>query len=241
MGQPMTNPLYEGATIIVPLIFAIVFHEVAHGAVARMLGDPTASQRGRLSLNPLRHVDPFGTIILPGLLALVHAPVFGWAKPVPVDYNRLGHPKRDMAIVGAAGPMSNFILAALSAIAIGLIARSVGPDAEPGPGLTFLLDNLDNFILFNCFLGMFNLLPLPPFDGSRILRGFLPWPAARMLDRIEPYGIIVFALVFIVVPQVFPALHLVDRFLLPPVGWLLQQLGALSSVVAGPVGTVPGA
>lgn len=237
----MTNPLYEGATIIVPLIFAIVFHEVAHGAVARMLGDPTASQRGRLSLNPLRHVDPFGTIILPGLLALVHAPVFGWAKPVPVDYNRLGHPKRDMALVGAAGPMSNFILAALSAIAIGLIARSVGPDAKPGLGLTFLLDNLDNFILFNCFLGMFNLLPLPPFDGSRILRGFLPWPAARLLDRIEPYGIIVFALVFIVVPQVFPALHLVDRFLLPPVGWLLQQLAALSSVVAGPVGTVPGA
>jgi Zn-dependent protease len=241
MAQTMTNPLYEAATIIVPLIFAIVFHEVAHGTVARMLGDPTASQRGRLSLNPLRHVDPFGTIILPGLLALVHAPVFGWAKPVPVDYNRLGHPKRDMAIVGAAGPMSNFILAALSAIAIGLIARSVGPGVRPGPGLTFLLDNLDNFILFNCFLGMFNLLPLPPFDGSRILRGFLPWPAARLLDRIEPYGIIVFALVFIVVPQVFPALHLVDRFLLPPVGWLLQQLAALSSVVAGPVGTVPGA
>jgi Zn-dependent protease len=241
MAQTMSNPLYEAATIIVPLIFAIVFHEVAHGTVARMLGDPTASQRGRLSLNPLRHVDPFGTIILPGLLALVHAPVFGWAKPVPVDYNRLGNPKRDMAIVGAAGPMSNFILAALSAVAIGLIARALGPGVRPGPALTFLLDNLDNFILFNCFLGMFNLLPLPPFDGSRILRGFLPWPAARLLDRIEPYGIIVFALIFIVVPQVFPALHLVDRFLLPPVGWLLQQLGALSSAVAGPVGIAPGA
>ena len=237
----MNSPLYEVATMIVPLIFAIVFHEVAHGAVARLLGDPTASERGRLSLNPLRHVDPFGTVVLPGLLALVHAPVFGWAKPVPVDYARLRHPKRDMALVGAAGPASNFVLAALSAVVIGLMARSVGPNGTPGPVETFVFANLNNFMLFNCFLGMFNLLPLPPFDGSRILRGFLPWSGARVLDRIEPYGIIVFALIFVLLPQVFPGLHLVDRFLLPPVGWLLDQLGTLASVVAGPAVSPPAA
>jgi len=230
----MSNTLYDASTIILPMIFAIVFHEVAHGLMARWLGDPTASDRGRLSLNPLRHVDPFGTIILPGLLALFHAPVFGWAKPVPVDYRRLRHPKRDMALVGAAGPATNFVLAALTAVAIGLLARTLGPNAVQGPGLTFLLDNLQNFILLNCFLGMFNLLPLPPFDGSRILRGFLPWPAARLLDRIEPFGIILFALIFVVLPQVAPSLHLVDKVLLPPVAWLLEQLSALSSAVAGP-------
>jgi Zn-dependent protease len=236
MAGAMSNPAYEAATIVLPLIFAIVFHEVAHGRVARLLGDPTAAERGRLSLNPLRHVDPFGTIVLPGLLALVHAPVFGWAKPVPVDYARLRHPKRDMALVGAAGPASNFVLAGLSAVAIGLMARALGPGAQPGAALVFVFDNLNNFILFNCFLGMFNLLPLPPFDGSRILRGVLPWPAARLLDRIEPFGILVFALVFVIVPQVFPGLHLVDRFLLPPVAWLLEQFGALASLVAGPMG-----
>lgn len=235
----MSNPAYEAATIVLPLIFAIVFHEVAHGRVARLLGDPTAAERGRLSLNPLRHVDPFGTIVLPGLLALVHAPVFGWAKPVPVDYARLRNPKRDMALVGAAGPACNFVLAALTAVGIGLIARALGPGAQPGAALVFLFENLNNFILFNCFLGMFNLLPLPPFDGSRILRGVLPWPAARLLDRIEPFGIVIFALLFVIVPQVFPGLHLIDRFLLPPVGWLLDQYGALASWVAGPLATNP--
>jgi Zn-dependent protease len=230
----MNKALYEASTIVLPMIFAIVFHEVSHGLMARWLGDPTASERGRLSLNPLRHVDPFGTIILPGALYLAGLPVFGTAKPVPVDYNRLGHPKRDMAIVGAAGPAANFILAALGAIALGLMARTFGTTVAPGFWVKFLADNLQNFILFNCYLGLFNLLPLPPFDGSRILRGILPWPAARVLDRIEPFGLIIFALIFVALPQIAPGLHLVDRVLLPPVGWALDQLGALASAVAGP-------
>ncbi len=229
----MTGPLYDAATYILPIIFAIVFHEVAHGVMARALGDPTAQQRGRLSLNPLRHVDPFGTVILPGLLALAHAPVFGWAKPVPIDYRRLRHPKRDMALVGAAGPATNFVLAGLSAVLIGLLARSYGSQGTPGPVMTFVFDNLQNFILINCFLGLFNLLPLPPFDGSRILRGIAPWPLARLLDRIEPYGLIVFALAFVVLPQIAPSLHLIDRVLMPPVDWLLRQMGALIALVAG--------
>lgn len=230
----MSPALYDAATLIVPLIFAIVFHEVAHGLVARWLGDPTASERGRLSLNPLRHVDPFGTIILPGALHLAGLPVFGWAKPVPIDYRKLRNPKRDMALVGAAGPATNFVLAILSAVAIGLLARTLGPNGTPGPTLSFVADNLQNFILVNCFLGLFNLLPLPPFDGSRILRGLLPWPAAQWLDRIEPFGIIVFFGIFVLLPQVAPSLHLVDRVLLPPVAWAIEQLGALATVVAGP-------
>ena len=229
----MTNPIYDAATIIVPMIFAIVFHEVAHGLVARSLGDPTASERGRLSLNPLRHIDLFGTIILPVMLHLAGLPVFGWAKPVPVNYDRLRNPKRDMALVGAAGPATNFVFAILSAMAIGLLERVLGPHGTPGPVMMFVLDNLRNFILFNAFLGMFNLLPLPPFDGSRILRGILPWPAARLLDRIEPYGIVVFFALFVILPQVAPSLHLVERVILPPVDWLIDGLGQLAMVVAG--------
>lgn len=237
----MNKALYDASTIIIPMIFAIVFHEVAHGVMARWLGDPTASQRGRLSLNPLRHVDLFGTILLPGALHLAGLPVFGWAKPVPVDYRKLRHPQRDMALVGAAGPLTNFVLAMLGAVTIGLIARSLGPNGMPGPALTFVADNLQNFILFNCFLGIFNLLPLPPFDGSRILRGVLPMSGARLLDQIEPFGIVVFFLIFVLLPQVAPSLHLVDRVLLPPVAWLIDALGALASAVAGPAVGHPGA
>jgi len=229
----MITIVYEAATLIVPLIFAIVFHEVAHGLVARMLGDPTASQQGRLSLNPLRHVDPFGTVILPAALHLVGLPVFGWAKPVPIDYRRLRHPQRDMALVGAAGPLANFALAALSAVVIGLMARSLGPTGTPGPVTTFVLLNLVNFIEFNCFLGLFNLLPLPPFDGSRILRGLLPMSGARVLDRIEPFGLIVFFALFVIVPQLVPSFHFVERFLLPPVDALKHALGLLEALVAG--------
>jgi len=212
--------------IVIPMIFAIVFHEVAHGMVARWLGDPTASERGRLSLNPLRHVDLFGTIILPGLLFFAHAPVFGWAKPVPVDYSRLRNPKRDMALVGAAGPASNFLLALLSALLIRVLVGNAGPN--PDPGLIVVV--LEYFIGFNCFLGLFNLLPLPPFDGSRILRGIVPWPMARLLDRIEPFGLIVFALLFVVLPQVFPGLHLLDRVLMPPVGWLISRMELVAGI-----------
>lgn len=236
----MNGALYDAATVIVPMVFAIVFHEVAHGRVARLLGDPTAFERGRLSLNPLRHVDPFGTVVLPGLLHLAGLPVFGWAKPVPVDFSRLRHPRRDMALVAAAGPATNFAFALASAIAIGVMARVIGPHGTPGAATAFVADNLQNFILFNCFLSMFNLLPLPPFDGSRILRGIAPWPLARLLDRIEPFGILVFFALFVLVPQLVPGLHLIDRFVLPPVGWLVGNLASLAMLVAG-LGGHPGA
>ncbi len=229
----MTDMLYSAATLVVPMIFAIVFHEVAHGLAARALGDPTAAEQRRLSLNPLRHVDPIGTIILPGMLKLAGLPVFGWAKPVPVNYARLRHPQRDMALVAAAGPLTNFVLAALAAIAIGLMIRVYPGPQAPAPWVTFIAENLRNFVLLNVFLGVFNLLPLPPFDGSRILRGVLPRPGVRLLDRIEPYGIVVFLVIFIVVPWISPGLHLVDRLVMPPVGWAIDHYEMLANWAAG--------
>src|SRR5262249_44587096 len=126
----MNNTIVQAAALIVPLIIAIVFHEVAHGWVARALGDPTAHEQKRLSLNPLRHVDPIGTIVLPGFLALIKAPVIGWAKPVPVNKWRLNNPRYGMMAVAAAGPGTNFILAAIGAVALGLLARAHGPDQQ---------------------------------------------------------------------------------------------------------------
>lgn len=139
--------VWQIATIAIPMILAIVFHEVAHGWVARALGDPTAAEQKRLSLNPLRHVDPFGTIILPGLLKLSGAPVFGWAKPVPVDFRRLRNPRWGMVLVAAAGPVTNFILAAIAAIGLGVLVRATDSMGEPGLGALFLSDNLRNFLL----------------------------------------------------------------------------------------------
>ncbi len=230
----MNETLYLVATLVVPMVFAIVFHEIAHGWAARLLGDPTAYEQGRLSLNPLRHVDPVGTLILPGMLKLLGLPVFGWAKPVPVSYARLRSPKRDMALVAAAGPGMNFVLAALAAVGFGLLLRMVDPQGVPGPGTLFVAENLKNFIAINVFLGTFNLLPLPPFDGSRIVRGLAPAAGVRLLDRIEPIGIPLFMAVFIVLPWLFPGLHIIDRLIGPPMEWMLSLFEQIVALVAGP-------
>ncbi len=222
------------ATIAIPMILAIVFHEVAHGWVARALGDPTAAEQKRLSLNPLRHVDPFGTIILPGLLKLSGAPVFGWAKPVPVDFRRLRNPRVGMMLVAAAGPVTNFILAAIAAIGLGLLVRATDSMGEPGLGTLFLSDNLRNFLIVNLFLGAFNLLPIPPFDGSRIVMGALPAPLARGYARLEPFGLLVVFGLLVILPYFAPDLNLVQRLIGPPVEWMGQQLAKLAMLVAGP-------
>lgn len=228
----MNETLYQAAALIVPLILAIVFHEVAHGWTALALGDPTAKERRRLSLNPLRHVDPVGTVILPGLLALVKAPVFGWAKPVPVSKQRLRNPRFGMMAVAAAGPGTNFVLAALSAVALGLLVRAYG-QGSPGPVALFAAANLNNFILINLFLGLFNLLPLPPFDGSHIVEGLLPRPAARVYERLRPFGLLLFFIVLLVIPWLFPQANIVERFVLPPVEWAAGRFFALAEAVAG--------
>ena len=187
--------------MLVPcLVIAIVFHEVAHGYAAKLLGDNTASERGRLTLNPIAHVSPVGTLLVPGALALVGAPIFGWAKPVPVMKSRLTNPRWGMMAVAAAGPASNFVLAGLGAIALGLVWTSgaqFNPDDASSPLLVnatgepqFLMSGFYFFILINVFLGLFNLLPIPPFDGSHILGGLLPAPLRWRWERIQRLGMV---------------------------------------------------
>jgi len=232
MDGSISDALYNALTLIIPLVIAIVFHEVSHGYVAKLLGDNTAAERKRLSLNPIRHVDPVGTVVLPGFLSLVGAPVFGWAKPVPVSKQRLRNPRFGMMAVAAAGPGTNFVLAALSAVALGLLVRAYG-QGSPGPVALFAAANLNNFILINLFLGLFNLLPLPPFDGSHIVEGLLPRPAARVYERLRPFGLLLFFIVLLVIPWLFPQANIVERFVLPPVEWAAARFFALAEAVAG--------
>jgi Zn-dependent protease len=177
------------AVLAVPVLFAIIVHEVAHGWVAKYLGDPTAQRLGRLTLNPLKHVDPIGTVLVPAALLLLRAGfVFGWAKPVPVTWENLRHPKRDMAIVAAAGPAANLLMAILWALIVRIavaLPHTVLWVSEP---LKFM--GLGG-IIANVLLMVFNLLPLPPLDGGRVAVGLLPGPWAWRLSRVEPYGFII--------------------------------------------------
>jgi Zn-dependent protease len=226
----MDETLLTALALIPALVIAIVFHEVAHGWTALALGDPTAKERKRLSLNPIRHVDPFGTLILPGLLALSGLPVFGWAKPVPVNKQRLRNPRFGMMAVAAAGPGTNLVLATLGAIVLGLLARS---GAEP-TGLTgFGLASLYSFILINIFLALFNLLPIPPFDGSHVVEGLMPRRLAAGYDKFRRFGFALLLLLLVVVPYFFPSLGIVERIVLPPVEWAEARFMALAAWVAG--------
>ncbi len=168
-----------------PVIFAITVHEVAHGWVAMKLGDRTAQMMGRLTLNPIKHIDPIGTILIPGLLLMMGGFMFGWAKPVPVTFQNLNHPKKDMAWVAIAGPAANFIMAIIWALVakLGLTILSSGI-AMGEPMLYMGVAG----VLINTMLMVLNLLPLPPLDGGRILVSWLPGPLAWQVSRIEPYG-----------------------------------------------------
>ncbi|WP_284452266.1 site-2 protease family protein [Methylophaga thalassica] len=169
----------------IPVLFAITVHEVAHGWVALKLGDRTAQMLGRLTLNPFKHIDPIGTVLVPGLLLLLGGFVFGWAKPVPVSYQNLHQPKRDMAWVAAAGPAANFIMAIIWAIVAKLGLMLIHANITLGQPMMLM-----GFagILINTMLMMLNLLPIPPLDGSRVLSSWLPGPMAYKFSRIEPYG-----------------------------------------------------
>ncbi len=172
--------------LVIPVLFAIIVHEVAHGWVAKYLGDPTAQRLGRLTLNPIKHIDPFGTVLVPALLLLLHAGfIFGWAKPVPITWENLRHPKRDMAIVAAAGPAANLLMA----LFWGLVVR-VGmllPVSAQWVSKPMQFMGLGG-IAVNVLLMVFNLLPLPPLDGGRVAVGLLPGPWAWRLSRVEPFG-----------------------------------------------------
>ncbi len=186
------------ALAAIPTICAITLHETAHGYAAWALGDQTARRLGRLSLNPLRHVDRVGTLLVPGALILSQLVtlgriefMFGWARPVPVDASRFRDPRRGMALVAAAGPVANFILAWLAVVALRL-TPILG-----SPGERFL----SYFILANLVLGLFNLLPIPPLDGGRIAVGLLPLPLARAWASVERAGIVIVLLLVFVVPR----------------------------------------
>lgn len=227
------NAVWTFAVSIIPLVIAIVFHEVAHGLAARALGDPTAEERRRLSFNPLRHVDPIGTVLLPVLLKLSGAPVFGWAKPVPVDPNRVTRvpPRTGMMIVALAGPGMNLALAFVAAIAIGLYSAMVGNGSE-GPLAAFLAANLVNFLMINVFLAIFNLIPLPPFDGGHVVAGLLPERAALQWDKLARFGFPLLIVLLLVVPSIWPSADVVQRFVAPPAQALIQAYLRLAAMIA---------
>ena len=223
------NVLYQVAVWLVPLVIAIVFHEVAHGLVARRLGDPTAEERGRLTLNPIKHVDPFGTVILPLILAVSHAgAIFGWAKPVPVNYARLGNPRRDMVLVALAGPGMNLLLAIVgAAILAATIAMSDGATAGV-PAL--VAGNALNFVLINIFLGVFNLLPIPPFDGGHVVQGLLPPSLARSFAQIGRYTLLVMVVLLLILPQF--GIDVIGRAVSPIVEAIARALLRIFGLVA---------
>lgn len=226
----MTGTFYNAATLIFPLILAIVCHEVAHGAVARLLGDHTAAEQGRLTLNPFAHVDPMGTVIFPGLLALAHLPVFGWAKPVPVNPWRLRDQRWGMPLVAIAGPGSNFLLAGAAAIGLGLFARF---DPSPTGLAAFSVANLGNFLAINLSLALFNLLPIPPFDGSHILEGLLPRSLARGYARMRKGGMLAVIVLLVVLPWLIPGFDPVGKLVGPPFTWLFDRYMTLANFIAG--------
>jgi len=180
-----------------PVLAAIILHEVSHGFVAYQFGDTTAARAGRLTLNPIPHIDPLGTVLLPLVLILMQAPfLFGWARPVPVNYAYLRNPKRDMVLVAAAGPATNILLAIVSAVIFRLLMQvELRPDgtltAPLVAGLTPLTMMAQNSVVVNVVLAVFNLLPILPLDGGRVLAGLLPLRQAAAFVRLEPFGMII--------------------------------------------------
>ena len=207
MGQ--LSLIQQLIILVPPLLLAITLHEVAHGWAALRFGDTTAKAQGRLSLNPLRHVDPVGTVLVPALMYLFSGFIFGWAKPVPVNYARLRRPQGQMALVALAGPGSNLVMALAWALVM-VLGRHLEATV-PWLGLPLHLMGQAG-IFVNIIIGVLNMLPVPPLDGSRVLAGVLPARQARWLARIEPYGLVILVLLLVT--------GVLQVILWPPIDWL---------------------
>lgn len=212
------NPLQQIIIYAIPILFAITVHEVAHGWVANLLGDPTAKMLGRLTLNPIKHIDPIGTIVVPALLYFLGGFIFGWAKPVPITWRNLKHPKRDTALVAVAGPLANLMMVLIWALLIkgGALLKDSSP--------TFALVTLamgEVGVRINLILMVLNLIPIPPLDGSRVLSSFLPGPASYQFNRLEPYGFFILLILL--------ATNILTYILVPPVvaleAWVFSWVG----------------
>jgi Zn-dependent protease len=212
--QSLSGFIYGVSVWFLPVVIAVTFHEAAHGFVAHLRGDDTAWRLGRVSFNPLIHIDPFGTIVLPALLLLFGAPfLFGYAKPVPVNFRALRFPRLDMILVAAAGPAMNLLLAVLAAL--GFHALNVVPQiAAP-----WLAANLTNLLVLDVILAVFNLLPLPPLDGGRIAVGVLPKALAVPLSRVEPYGMFLIIGLLFILPLLGAQLGINLDFISAIIGW----------------------
>jgi len=187
--------LYTASIWVVPVLLAVTMHEAAHGFVAHRLGDDTAYRQGRVTFNPLKHIDLFGTVLMPALLLAARSPVlFGYAKPVPVNFAALRSPRRDMVLVALAGPATNIALAVAAALLLHLVAY-LPPEAGRWVAL-----NLRNALFINVILAVFNMLPLPPLDGGRVAVGVLPNVLAYPLARLEPYGMLILIVALLIVP-----------------------------------------
>ncbi len=219
----MNTTLYDVSVWVIPLVIAITFHEAAHGFVAYHFGDNTAWDQGRVSFNPLRHIDPFGTLIMPAILLLSHSPfLFGYAKPVPVNFRALNNPRLDMVWVALAGPATNIALALVAAAAFHLL------NFVPENAVQWVADNLKNALIINVILAIFNMLPIPPLDGGRVAVGLVPRVLAAPLARLEPYGMLILIGILILLPlagsQFGLNLDVISAILRATTGYVIQSI-----------------